>query len=114
MPHSQMHTPSRPSVPDFVVDLIIMDRQTGQPRVSPGEDMAARNWLTMILLDVVARERMWRSSRPDMAASFACHGHSGNGRRVNALFRPASGFQFGRPFVGSEGTAGASKTNRAR
>src|ERR1700733_2403550 len=56
MPHSQMQTPSRPTVPDFVVDLIIIDRQTGQPRVSPDEDMAARNWLTEVLLDVLARE----------------------------------------------------------
>jgi hypothetical protein len=95
MPHMQTQDPMPNEIRNLLTDLIILDRQTGQPRVPSEIDDEARAWLIQVLLDELARQVHLDKLRSGYGGRFRLpppHWERPSGQRI--AVDPSSGFQW--------------------
>jgi hypothetical protein len=83
------------AIQDLLINLIIRDRQTGQPSLPPEDDAAARRWLIEVLLNVEARKAHLEKLKAGYGGKFRFprpHWERPYGERL--VPDPASGFQW--------------------
>jgi hypothetical protein len=91
------HTPDAipDAIRDLLTNLIILDRQTGQPSVPPTDDAAARRWLIHILLDVISRKAHVEKLKVGYGGKFRIpRPHWERPYEDRIVPDPASGFQW--------------------